>query len=152
MPRPDGSLTLFEADPSKASEYGRMGGIKSGKVKREKKLLKEIAKIVLDLQTGEGRALNIDNAKKLGDLFETDERGSLVPKNMTVAEVMVLRQAQRAINGDQKAFELVMEISGQKPANNVKLDGAVPVIITGEDELIDDDPESSEDQSSRGCW
>ena len=131
MPRKDGSLTPFD-NPTKAAEYGRMGGIKSGEVKREKKAMKEIAEIVLGLQTKEGKEVKLENVKKLDDLFEIDEEtGKLTPKNMSVGEIIVLRQAQKAMKGDLDAARFVRETSGQNPTNNINVSGEVSNPFSG---------------------
>lgn len=126
MPRPDGSLTPFEESPNKAAEYGRIGGIKSGEAKRKKKAMKEIAEIVLDLHTKKGKEVSLEDAKKLDDLFTKDKKtGKLIPKNMTVGEIIVLKQAQRAMNGDLDAARFIRETSGQNPTNNINVSGEV---------------------------
>ena len=126
MPRPDGSLTPFELSPEKAAEYGRKGGIKSGEAKREKKKMKEIAEIVLGLQTAKGKEVSLEAAKKLDDLFTFDKKtGKYIPKNMTVAEIIILKQAQRAMNGDLDAARFIRETSGQNPTNNINVSGEV---------------------------
>lgn len=125
MPRPDGSLTPFD-NPSKAAEYGRIGGKKSGEAKRKKKVMKEVAEIVLGLQTKKGAEVNLEAAEKLDDLFEVDKKtGKLTPKNMTVAEIIILKQAQKAMNGDLDAARFVRETSGQNPTNNINVSGEV---------------------------
>lgn len=126
MPRPDGSLTPFDESSEKSAEYGRLGGIKSGEAKRRKKAMKEIAEIVLGLQTKEGKEVSLEAVEKLDDLFEVDEKtGKLIPKNMTVGEIIVLRQAQKAMNGDLDAARFVRETSGQNPTNNINVSGEV---------------------------
>ena len=138
MPRQDGSPTPFD-NPKKAVEYGRLGGIKSGEAKKRKKAMKEVAELFLNLSTGKGQRINLENVEKLDDLFKK-ERGKMIPKNMSVAEIIILKQIQLAMKGDLNSAKFIRETSGQEPTNNIKVDGALPVVITGEDDLVDYEP------------
>ena len=132
MPRPDGSLTPFEVSSEKSAEYGRKGGIKSGEAKRKKKAMKEIAELVLGLQTKKGKEVSLEAAQKLDDLFTKDKKtGKLIPKNMSVAEIIILKQAQRAMNGDLDAARFIRETSGQNPTNNINVSGEVSNPFSG---------------------
>lgn len=77
-----------------ARRNGRKGGIKSGKIRREKKLLKELLEDVLFAPTKTGNlAIDITNA--------------LVKK---------------AKKGNVKAYELIRDTLGQKPVENLKIE------------------------------
>ncbi|MDR0723904.1 MAG: hypothetical protein LBF23_01820 [Endomicrobium sp.] len=108
-------------DTEAGSEAGRKGGIKSGQIRREKKLLKDV---ILDL---------------LYSKSKTD-------KNKTNQELMVASLFEKALTGDSKAFEVLRDTAGQKPTDKTELTGDLriqKVFITKKytkqaDKLIDD--------------
>lgn len=82
-----------------ARERGRNGGIASGKVRREKKLLRELAQMILDEEV-------------------TDTSG----KTMTRGEAALRVQARRAIiDGDVKALAFLRDTAGQMPVQQVEV-------------------------------
>jgi hypothetical protein len=44
---------------------------------------------------------------------------------------------QKALEGDVRAFEALRDTIGQKPKDALTLDGAIPVVITGDEEISD---------------
>lgn len=90
---------LRKINTKEAREMGKKGGIESGRVRAEKKTLKELMKLAL-----KGTYKN--------------EEG----KEMTIAEAITLAQVKKAIKGDSKAFELCGEYSGQKPAEKQEIE------------------------------
>lgn len=105
--------------PNEAREYGRIGGIVSGKVRRERKCLREIA-------------LTIANAPIKDPVEEIEMREKhkaagiqyIEPKqvykyginNPNVMESIVYKIAQNAVNGNIQAAKLFMEMMGGNPA------------------------------------
>ena len=77
----------------------RKGGIASGKVRAEKKTLKELMKLALN------------------GTYKNEEG-----KEITIAEAITLAQIKKAIKGDSRAFELCGEYSGQKPAEKQEIE------------------------------
>lgn len=85
---------------SKARELGRMGGIASGKAKREKKRLRELAQMILDEEITD---------KATGEV-------------MTQGEAALRVQARKAImDGDTKALAFLRDTAGQAPVNQVEV-------------------------------
>lgn len=85
-------------------ETRRKAGIKSGETRRRKKELKEIVKYLIDLPVRDG---------------DTEEIKTLVEaknKNLTVIESMILAQIKKALTGDTRAFNSLIEAGGEKPA------------------------------------
>lgn len=104
---------------NEARKYGRIGGIVSGKVRRERKCLREIA-------------LTIANAPIKDPVEEIEMREKheaagiqyIEPKqvykyginNPNVMESIVYKIAQNAVNGNIQAAKLFMEMMGENPA------------------------------------
>lgn len=77
-----------------ARRNGRKGGIKSGEIRREKRLLKELLEDVLFTPTKTGNlAIDITNA--------------------------LIKKAKK---GNVKAYELIRDTLGQKPVENLKIE------------------------------
>ena len=84
--------------PEERRENAKKAGIASGKARKEK--------------------ANIRRALEM--LLERDypmEDGSI----LSGAEVIALRQMERALDGDTKAFEVIRDSSGQKPVDKVEM-------------------------------
>ena len=95
------NIEPYKYNAEKAREAGKVGGVKSGEAKREKKLLRELLNELLDRQ----------NALML------DENGD----PMTNAAIMAVRAIDAASGGDWKAWELVRDTAGQKPIEKVMI-------------------------------
>ena len=92
-----------------ARERGRKGGIASGKAKKMKRNLKEIANMLLDMQAPEDIQIKI---KELcPDLNE---------KEMTNRLAIVQRLIFNALAGDNKSFELLRDQIGEKPKDVIE--------------------------------
>lgn len=91
-----------------ARERGRKGGINSGKRKKEKRKLKEIAEMLLDMKAPE----NI--IEKFEELYP-----DLDAKEMTNRLAIVQRLILNALAGDNKAFELLRDQIGEKPKEEI---------------------------------
>lgn len=86
--------------PSELREITKKGGIESGKSRRRKKLLKDTVNMLLALPLKEGKLDKLTDLKTIND------------KNITVEEAMVLKQIQKALKGDLRAFESLVDLSG----------------------------------------
>lgn len=82
-------------------KIARMGGIASGKSRKEKKLLKELLEDALSKGT------------------ETDNEYI----NITLA---LIKEANK---GNVKAYEVIRDTLGQKPIDKVEHSGSIPVVI-----------------------
>lgn len=86
-------IPLNERTIEEQKEIARKGGIKSGEVRREKKLLKEYLEAILSIKDDKG----IDKSTKI-----------------------VIALVDRAEIGDTKAFEVIRDTLGQKPKDEIK--------------------------------
>ena len=93
MPNPENVIKNKITSTSEARKRGSNGGIKSGEVRRQKKLLKEELEILLDL---------------------LDETGN------TNQEAMCISLLLKAKAGDTKAFEIIRDTILQKPVDRVE--------------------------------
>ena len=82
---------------SEVRENARKGGIKSGETRREKKNLRLAMEALLE------------KSYKASDGTE-----------ISGAEAIALKQMEKALKGDAKAFELVRDTAGQKPVEVVE--------------------------------
>lgn len=91
---------------NEAREIGRKGGIASGKARRQKKAMKDIVELVLQMPLQEGKKTSVEKIKSLA---------SANGKNISVQEALVLKTTQKALKGDIKALRLLLEMAGQNP-------------------------------------
>ena len=80
-----------------ARENGRKGGIASGKARREKKQLRECLEELLDR------------------VYQSDDG-----QQMTGAELISARLFLNARSGDNKAYEMIRDTTGQKPVERIE--------------------------------
>lgn len=119
---------IFHMTHEELSAAGRVGGINSGKAKREKKKMKEVLHVLLDMPLKKGKCYDIEEIKNFA---------SLKGKNIDVQTAILIKQVQRALAGDLTSAEFLRDTSGQKPKENVDIQANIPVVISGEDDLED---------------
>lgn len=107
-------------------EIARKGGIASGKVRREKKMLRDTLEELLKMPMKDGKLADIDEIKSIAGV-----KG----KNITMQEAIMLSMLGKAVNGDVKAAEYVRDTIGQKPDSRMNIDMNLPVMFEGEDGL-----------------
>lgn len=105
------------------------GGKASQKAKRERKRLEEIVKIMLNLKLKtDGEAVDIEQLRSLPELAKS---------NMTVMEASILAQIKLSLEGNGQAFDRLMSVAGETKPQEININGKIPVVISGEDELED---------------
>lgn len=121
-----------EMTPEELRAVSRKGGQASVKARRERReRQKDMRFIFTDLLTMTVRS------GKVYDTQEIDAFSKLKGKNITVNEAICVRQVQKALMGDSKAFEFIRDMMGEKPVDTVQIKDITPVIIAGEDEIKD---------------
>lgn len=96
------------------SNDSRKAGQASGKARRERKAMRELAQAILSMPVKKGqKTADIDKAKAIEDL---------VGKNLTVQEVALLKIAQSAMRGNTKDLEFLRDTAGEKPKETIKLE------------------------------
>jgi hypothetical protein len=101
-------IPFTERSESEVRKLNSKGGVNSGETRRRKR----------DLRLALEALLEKDITTKQGDVMST-------------AEAIALKQIQKALKGDTKAFEVVRDTAGQKPIDKV----AVGATDYGKDEL-----------------
>ena len=121
-------IPFNELTEEEHKEIARKGGKASVKARRAKKNMRESLEILLNMPLKGGKAADVEQIKNFAEL-----KG----KNITVEQAMLIAQIQKALKGDTQALAFLRDTSGQKPDDNVNLNGAIPVVISGEDDLED---------------
>ena len=110
------------------SERGRKAGLASVKARRERKEFRTTIEQLLRMSIKSGKVSDLDSIKNFMEL-----KG----KNVTVQQAIAIKLMQDALKGDKKAFELVVDMIGEKPANRIDVKDITPVVFSGEDELME---------------
>lgn len=99
---------------SEAKERGRKGGIASGKARREKRTLQEIAKTLLSMPMEDKELEAVEYLK------------GYKGKSISAGEAALLVQMQKAIQeADGRAFALVRDTAGEQPVQKVEVNSDV---------------------------
>jgi hypothetical protein len=108
--------------PEEARTYGRMGGKKSGEVRRQRKALRECLDLLL--------------AEKVED-------------GETRADVISAALIRKAMGGDVKAFEVIRDTVGEKPMDRVAVAEVDPSAIADVERMVLG--YSGDDDTGAGC-
>lgn len=112
---------------SEARENGRNGGIASGEARRRKRDLRLAMEALLEKDI-------------------TDSSG----KTVSGAEAIALKQFQKALKGDTRAFEMIRDTAGQKPIDKVQIQEIDQNIIDEVEAMVfEDDEERSSSVSKK---
>ena len=98
--------------PEEMRKKMSMMGKKSVEARRRKKTFREIAEVLGSITIHDGEVSELDEIQRIGQM-----KGA----NLSVKEVMIWQQIQKAINGDTKAFEVVMGVLGEQPTDKVEI-------------------------------
>ena len=101
----DNLINLKDRTPEERQEIAKKGGLKSAENRRNKKLLKEALLEVLNLPL------------KNKELDKLDDIAGLNKKNVTVIEKIAINMCKRAIDGDEKALNMILELTGDRAKN-----------------------------------
>lgn len=93
------------------------GGIASGVARRNKKMLRECLEMLLEKEI-------------------TDKNGI----KATGAEALAAKLFQQALQGNIKAFEVVRDTAGQKPAEKVVVSNIDPDVISEVERMVNNEP------------
>lgn len=111
-----GKCQFSEMTKEELQEAGRKGGIASGIAKRKKKAMKETLEILLSLKLKKGDQFDIEDVDCIYDL-----KG----QNIDVETAILLKQIERALQGDLAATTFLRDTSGQAAASKVEVSGEV---------------------------
>lgn len=99
-----------------AKRKGRNGGIKSGEVRRKKKLMKDQISLLLSLPFPDVRD---KTGKKIRTMFE---QLGIDDENIDNQMAMIIAMWQRALKGDYQAFNSLRDTVGEKPKDEVSVE------------------------------
>lgn len=119
---------LTKPTSKEARKRGAAGGKASGKARREKKAMQELAKIVLHMPY-EGTDAELDDIERVCFADFPD-------KHLTVGERSLLAVAKKAMKGDAAALSFLRDTAGEKPAEKVEVSGNVEVAAAHIRELV----------------
>lgn len=94
-------------------------------------------------RSGEVRAAKRDLRKALEALLEKEFKGK-DGITLTGAEAIALKQMEKALKGDTKAFEVVRDTAGQKPVEKVMIAEVDQSVIDEVEKAVLDDPSTSD--------
>lgn len=114
--------------PEQRAENGRKGGLAKGEATRRRKEMKETLDILLNMPMKKGKVYTAEDIKCFADL-----KG----KNITIDQAMMICLVQKALKGDLNAIAMIRDTVGEKPSDKVEVKDVTPVIISGEDDLIE---------------
>ncbi len=114
--------------PEERRENARKAGIASGEARRKKKRMKELCDLVLNNKIQDERT--VERLRQRFPEIESDD--------VTFEFMLILKQYEKAKDGDAKAFELLRDTSGQKPVEkqeitNIDNKGFLKVVVDGID-------------------
>lgn len=102
--------------PSKRRENARKAGKASGEARRQKRDLKLAIDALLEKEY-------------------TDKMGN----SLSGAEVIALKQMEKAMKGDWRAFQLLRDTAGQKPVEKIMVSEVEPSVIAEVEQAVLDD-------------
>lgn len=118
----DNLLKAEDLTSEQLRERAKKGGIASGKARRDRKAMKDTLAALLSMPLKDGKAADVDTIKNLA---------ALKGKNITVQEAIMLAQIQKAMKGDTRAAEFVRDSSGNKPVDDISINGNVNNPLAG---------------------
>ena len=108
-------IPVTERSKEEARKISAKGGRASGEARRKKKAMRKTLEILLAMPIkGKGKVLAPEEVKS----FET-----LLGKNFDVEVGILLAQVQKALKGDTSAFIALRDTSGNKPVEELIVDG-----------------------------
>ena len=96
-------------DAADFAKNGRLGGIASGKARREKRDMQNRINEILNMTIAEGEEKDFSNLM--------DAKG----KNISVIDACILSQVRKAITGDTRALEFLRDTAGMKPVEKQEI-------------------------------
>lgn len=103
------------------------GGVESGRVRREKRLLREKLEFAMSMPMRAGKVASLEDVKS----FE-DAKGL----NLTLEDRMLMQIARKGANGDLTIYQLYRDELGQKLPDRLIVSGEVDVTSASLDDLL----------------
>lgn len=109
-------------------EAGRKGGLTRSENFKRRKALKETLNVLLEMPVRKGKITDCETVRSFAEL-----KG----KNLTVDQALMVVLMQKGLKGDLNAISMIRDTIGEKPSDKVEVKDVTPVILSGEDELME---------------
>lgn len=123
---PDSPHRFDNLSPERRREIAILGGKANGALRRERKAFKEMIGDMLNMPLKSGAVVDMP-----------ESFAAIRGKNVTAQMAIVAALIREARLGDVRAAEFLRDTVGEKPTAITQHLGALPVVISGEDELED---------------
>ena len=104
----DNLVPFNELTEEEQRKIASKGGKASVEARRQKKSMQELAKIILGMSIQNGEVHSVEDIKSISDI-----KG----KNLTVDQMILLKQVEKALKGDLQSATFVRDTSGNKPVD-----------------------------------
>lgn len=119
MPNEKNLIPNSERTPQERKQRASEMGIASGKARREKKEFQKLLEILLSMPMKSGKGADFEKIKNFADLKN---------QNINVQEAILIAQVQKAMKGDTRAAEMILDRAYGKAEAKVEVstaDGSV---------------------------
>lgn len=104
MPNIENLIPNSERTPSERRANASKAGKASGKARRAKRTMREVANLVLDMSVSNGKKVDVKSIKSLAEVSG---------KNIKVQDALVLTLVKNALAGNIKALQMLIELTEQ---------------------------------------
>ncbi len=104
MPNAENLIPNSERTPSERRANASKAGKASGKARRAKRTMREVANLVLDMSVSDGKKVDVKSIKSLAEISG---------KNIKVQDALVLTLVKNALAGNIKALQMLIELTEQ---------------------------------------
>lgn len=112
----------------RAQKLGSKGGKASAEARKQRKMIKDTLELLLAMPLDKNAPKDIEDIKNFA---------ALKGKNITVQDALAIAMIKKAKNGDVSAMTYIRDTIGEKPRDNLNLEGSIPIVISGGDKLED---------------
>lgn len=112
------SKNLRKLTTEEAREIGRKGGVKSGEIRKKKKMMKEQISLLLSLPFPDVRD---KTGKKIKTIFQ---QLGIDDENIDNQMAIIIAMWQQALKGNYKAFNTLRDTVGEKPKDEININNS----------------------------
>lgn len=113
-----GRRSFNQMDAETQREISRKGGVAVQKLHGERKSARESLERILTLKISDGILEGADISTDLAERLKRDN------PNATLYDLIQMVAVGKAVGGNMKAYELIRDTHGDKPKDEVKIEGA----------------------------
>lgn len=112
------SKNLRKLTTEEAREIGRKGGVKSGEIRKKRKMMKEQISLLLSLPFPDVRD---KTGKKIRTIFQ---QLGIDDENIDNQMAIIIAMWQQALKGNYKAFNTLRDTVGEKPKDEININNS----------------------------